>query len=303
MAGVRPKALVVMPVWNAEATLQEALDSVFAQEGVDFHLLAIDDGSTDRSLDILNEQGDSRLLVHALGHQGLCGALNHAIQFASTQGYEYLVRMDSDDVSKPGRLERLVRYLDMHPRCAAVSSNCEYFTSNSRGGGTSTVSVRKGQIAFEITHGLRGLIHGACCFRVPALVAVGGYRVQFRGAEDTDLFIRLVDQFELGNVSDYLYRIRVDPRSKSRSDIRRNLLYARYAIDCARRRKRGQTEQCFETFAEWANRFSVSVRLEYWSMTLWEVSHQGGWRKALVPLAALMSPLHLYARVMRTLVG
>jgi len=193
--------------------------------------------------------------------------------------------------------------LDANPRCAAVSSNCEYFTSNGRGSGTSTVSVRKAQIAFEIRHGLRGLIHGACCFRVPALAAVGGYRMEFRGAEDTDLFIRLVEEFELGNVSDYLYRIRADARSKSRSNILRNILYSHYALDCARRRKRGQPERHFEAFAEWANRFSISIRLQYWSMSLWEISHQGGWRKLLIPLAAIMSPLHVYARVMRTLVG
>jgi glycosyltransferase involved in cell wall biosynthesis len=293
----------VIPVWNAEATLQEALDSVFSQEGVDFDVLAIDDGSQDRSLDILREQRDSRLRVHALKHNGLCTIMNDAIQFASARGYEYLLRMDSDDVCKPGRFERLIRYMDTNPACAAAGSNCEYFTSSGEGGGTSTVSVRREQIAFEIRHGLRGLVQGACCFRVAALVAVGGYRVQFKAAEDADLFLRLVDQFELGNVSDYLYRIRVNPDSRSRSNFRQNVLYSRYALDCSRRRSRGQAERSFEAFAEWANRSSISFRLEYWSMSLWESSHKAGWRKALIPLAALMSPLRVYARVMRALVG
>jgi glycosyltransferase involved in cell wall biosynthesis len=299
----KQRVLVVVPVWNAEATLQEALDSVFSQDGVDFDVLAVDDGSQDRSLDILKEQRDSRLLVHPLEHQGLCAIMNHAIQFASARGYEYLVRMDSDDVSKAGRFERLIRYMDANPGCAAVGSNCEYFTSNGKGGGTSTVSVRRRQITFEIRHGLRGLVQGACCFRVAALVAVGGYRIQFKAAEDADLFLRLVDQFELGNVSDYLYRIRVNAGSRSRSNFRRNVLYSHYAMDCARRRKRGQTERSFEEFADWADRFSLSLRLEYWSMSLWEISHKGSWRKVLIPPAALMSPLRVYARVMRALVG
>jgi glycosyltransferase involved in cell wall biosynthesis len=299
----RPKAVVVMPVWNAEATLQQALDSVFSQRGVDFAFLAVDDGSADGSLRILRKQRDPRLLVHALDHHGLCALMNHAIRFASAQGYEYLVRMDSDDVSKPGRVERLVRFMDANPVCAAVSSNCEYFTPNGKGGGTSTVSVRKRQIAFEIRHGLRGLIQGACCFRVAALAAVGGYRVQFKAAEDADLFLRLVDRFELGNVSDYLYRIRVNPDSRSRSNFRQNILYSHYALDCARRRKLGQVERTFEAFAERASRLSMSLRLECWSMSLWEASHKGSWRKALIPLAALMSPLRVYARIMRALLG
>ena len=299
----KPRVLVVMPVWNAEATLQQALDSVFSQKGVAFTFLAVDDGSTDGSLEILRKQHDPRLLVHALEHHGLCASMNHAIQFASAQGYEYLIRMDSDDVSKPGRFERLVSFMDTNPTCAAVSSNCEYFTSDGKGGGTSTVSVRRRQIAFEIRHGLRGLIQGACCFRVAALAAVDGYRVQFKAAEDADIFLRLEERFELGNVSAYLYRIRLNPDSRSRSNSRQNVLYSHYALDCARRRKRGQTERTFEAFAEWANRFSLSLKLEYWSMSLWEMSHKGGWRKVLILPSALLSPLRVYARIMRTLVG
>src|SRR5262245_31864093 len=97
------RVLAVIPVWNAEATLQEALDSVFAQEGADFDVLAIDDGSGDRSLAILNGQRQARLLVQAREHRGLCATMNQAIEFASANGYEYLIRMDSDDISKPGR--------------------------------------------------------------------------------------------------------------------------------------------------------------------------------------------------------
>lgn len=292
-----------MPVWNAEATLREAVDSVLSQEGVDFDLLAVDDGSTDRSREILTEQRDPRLVVNVLEHHGLCAAMNNAIEFASAHNYEYLIRMDSDDVSKPGRFERLVRFMDAHPECAAVSSNCEYFTTDGRGGGTSTVSVRRAQIAFEIRHGLRGLIHGACCFRVTALSAVGGYRVQFKAAEDADLFLRLAERFELGNVGDFLYRIRINRQSASRSNFRRNVYYSHYALDCARRRKLGKDERGFEEFAQWADRFGIAPRLEYWSMSLWEMSHKGGWQTMLVPLAACLSPLRLYSRVTRKLVG
>lgn len=302
--GVGPaRVLVVIPTWNAEGTLQEALDSVLSQEGVDFHVLVIDDGSRDGSTDILRRQRDPRLIVHAREHRGLCAQMNDGIDFAAAEGYEYLLRMDSDDISKPGRFQRLVEYLDAHPGCAAVSSNCEYFTADGKGSGTSTVSVRSEQIAFEVRHGLRGLIQGACCFRVSALTAIGGYRLQFSAAEDADLFLRLVDRCELGNVSDYLYRIRLVPDSRSRSNLRRNVLYGLYALDCARRRRRGRAERTFQAYSVWATRFSLGLRLELWSMTLWEMSHRGGWRKALIPIAALMSPWRVYARAMRTLAG
>lgn len=295
--------MVVMPVWNAEATLQEALDSVFSQEGVTFQCLVVDDGSEDRSLEILRRQRDERLIVHALEHVGLCAAMNHAIRFASAMGYQYIIRMDSDDISRPGRFKRLVCYMDADPGCAAVGSNCEYFTSNGRGGGTSTVSIRQRQISFEIRHGLRGLIQGACCFRVKALEEVDGYRLHFHAAEDTDLFLRLVDRFQLANVSEYLYGIRVARGSRSRSDLWRNVLYAHYAMDCARRRWRNQPERSFRTFAERATKSSIALRLEYWSMSLWERSHMGGWRKVWIGPAAVLSPLRVLARVVRAFSG
>jgi hypothetical protein len=85
--------------------------------------------------------------------------------------------------------------------------------------------------------------------------------------------------------------------------MRRNILYCRYAIDCARRRRRGLPERSFETFAAWAGRYSLSLRMEYWGLALWELSHRGGWRKALIPAAALLSPVRMSARVLRVLLG
>ena len=303
MSRATPRVLVVLPVWNAEATLQEALDSVFLQRGPTFRVLAVDDGSQDRSLEILRAQRDPRLEVHARDHEGLSLTMNHCIRYAATEGYEYLMRMDSDDLSKPGRFERLVRYLDAKPAYAAASSNCEYFTSDGKGGGSSTVSVRKRQIAFEIRHGLRGLIQGASCFRTAALTAVGGYRPVFRVAEDADLFLRLAERFDLGNVGEYLYRIRVHSRSRSRADLRRNVFYAQYALDCARRRARARPERSVEEYARWAERYSLELRREYWSMSLWEASHRGGWRRALAAPAALLSPRRLVARTLRAVAG
>ena len=298
-----PRVLAVLPVWNAEATLDQALDSVLAQAGVEFHVLAVDDGSDDRSGEILRRRSDPRLAVHTRDHRGLCDTMNHAIAHAASQGYEYLMRMDSDDISKPGRFERLVRFLDAHPDCAAASSNCEYFTDDGRGSGTSTVSVRGRQIAFEIRHGLRGLIQGASCFRTAALMDVGGYRPVFRVAEDADLFLRLAERYQLGNVPEFLYRIRVSSGSRSRADLRRNVLYARYALDCARRRRSRLPERSLEDYAAWAERGSLGLRLEYWSMALWERSHGGGWRTALAVPAAILSPSRVVARALRAVLG
>jgi glycosyltransferase involved in cell wall biosynthesis len=83
------------------AAVQSILDQTFRE----FELLAIDDGSTDESLDILNAMAskDARLLVHAEPHRGLVGALNRGIALARGT---YVARMDADDIALPERFER-----------------------------------------------------------------------------------------------------------------------------------------------------------------------------------------------------
>lgn len=107
------KVSIIMPVYNAEAYLQAALDSLYAQSLSDFEILAINDGSTDGSAQILSKQTDRRLIVLTNDHnQGLSFSLNRGLQAASG---DYLARMDADDLSDPRRLALQVNFLDSNP--------------------------------------------------------------------------------------------------------------------------------------------------------------------------------------------
>ncbi len=107
------KVSIIMPVYNAEAYLQAALDSLYAQSLSDFEILAINDGSTDGSAQILSKQTDKRLIVLTNDHnQGLSFSLNRGLQAASG---DYLARMDADDLSDSRRLAAQVNFLDAHP--------------------------------------------------------------------------------------------------------------------------------------------------------------------------------------------
>ena len=97
-----PKVTVLMPVYNSARFLREALDSILAQTWQDLELLAIDDGSTDRSLEVLHSYRDPRLrIVSHQQYSGLTATLNEGIDLAKG---EYIARMDADDAMVPERL-------------------------------------------------------------------------------------------------------------------------------------------------------------------------------------------------------
>jgi hypothetical protein len=121
-----PRVSVLLPCYNAEAYLARCLDSLEVQLGVHFEIVAIDDGSGDRTWAILQDRAgrDSRMRAfRAETNVGLIRTLNAAIP--RCRG-EYIARMDADDVAMPDRLQTQVAYLDAHPEVDLVSCSLTF---------------------------------------------------------------------------------------------------------------------------------------------------------------------------------
>jgi glycosyltransferase involved in cell wall biosynthesis len=110
-----PLVSVVMPVYNGEAFLGEALDSVFAQDYAPVEVIVVNDGSTDGSAAVAQSYPDVRYFEQANG--GPSAARNHAISHATG---DYVAFVDSDDVVPPTKLSIQVGYLEEHPDVACV---------------------------------------------------------------------------------------------------------------------------------------------------------------------------------------
>jgi len=109
-----PKVTVLMPVYNGEKYLNEAIDSILGQTFKDFKFLIINDGSTDGTADILKSYKDSRIKVtNNEKNIGLTKSLNKGLKMAKS---EYIARMDADDISLPTRLQKQVEFMDSHPK-------------------------------------------------------------------------------------------------------------------------------------------------------------------------------------------
>jgi glycosyltransferase involved in cell wall biosynthesis len=115
-----PAVSVVMPVYNGETFLEEALLSVLTQSLRDIEVIVVDDGSTDRTPEILAYVTDPRVRVLTQPNGGIAAALNFGVAHARGR---YVARMDADDRCVPERLDRQVSFLETHPEVAAVGSS------------------------------------------------------------------------------------------------------------------------------------------------------------------------------------
>ena len=110
---------ILIPVYNAQDTLEQSLRSVAAQTHSSFRVIVIDDGSTDRSGELLDQiaRNDPRFLVVHQANAGIVAALNRGLALVDKP---YVARMDADDLCKPERLASQVAYLGANPDCIAV---------------------------------------------------------------------------------------------------------------------------------------------------------------------------------------
>ncbi len=114
-----PKISVIIPAYNHESYIFDAVQSVLAQSFENVEIIAIDDGSTDNTLRELETISDQRLTVYRQENQGAARAINRGISLARG---EYITILNSDDVYHPRRLEAMSRYLDDNPETILISS-------------------------------------------------------------------------------------------------------------------------------------------------------------------------------------
>jgi glycosyltransferase involved in cell wall biosynthesis len=217
------KLSIIMSVYNSECYVNKSVESILTQTFKNFEFIIINDGSTDKSLEILEyyARQDNRIKLINQENIGLVKSLNKGLKIS--QG-NFIARMDADDISKPERFEKQIEYLKNHPNCVIVG--CEVLQIDMDGAPICNMGIPLSHE--EIDAGLllgRGgdIRHPAVMMRRDAVLKLGGYREQFKTAEDLDLFLRLAEQGKLANLSDILleYRLHLGSVNFSKSEQQR----------------------------------------------------------------------------------
>ncbi len=189
MARLNPKVTVLIPVYNRERFVDEAIRSVMEQDFDDFELLLVEGGSTDRTPEVLEmwKKRDRRVVVVTTPtREGISAALN--LGLAHARG-KYVARLDSDDLMMPRRLAEQAAVLDAHSEVVLVS--CAYDIVDLAG---NRLGTWKRDEPPEVTAFLLHFFnviggHGQVMFRLAAALEEGGYARKL--SEDYDLWVRL----------------------------------------------------------------------------------------------------------------
>ncbi len=210
----RPRVSVLMTVYNAAPWLREAVDSIIKQTYTDWELVAIENGSTDASPEILASYVDPRIRVITVReNMGRTPALRHAFDLARG---EYTAVLDADDIAWETRFVKQVAFLDLHPEVSVVAS----WTIRIDGDGcevgrwapkTDPVQLQD-QLGFE-----NPIVHSSAMYRADMARAVGGYPAEYPYAQDSALWLRLAERAPVAMIGEYLSSHRTVPGGMTRS--------------------------------------------------------------------------------------
>lgn len=228
------KISVIMGIYNCASTLQEALDSLYAQTYQDFEIILCDDGSNDDTykLALENQKMHPNIVLLKNPHNmGLNQTLNNCLAVA--QG-EYIARMDGDDLCDPTRFEKEIAFLEEHPEYAIVSTTMKYFDENGVFGQGHVSEAEPTKESF--TRGTP-FCHAPCMVRKEAYDAVGGYSISkwLLRNEDYNLWAKMYAKGYKGyNIDEPLYSMRDDRNAVVRRNIR-NRINSIYSLTVAYR--------------------------------------------------------------------
>lgn len=234
MSDDAPKISVALPARNASRTVANSVRSILSQSFSDFELIFLDDGSSDRTFDIISGFSDDRIRIVSDGQlRGLTFRLNQAIEMARGQ---YFARMDADDISFPDRLAKQFAFMEAHPAVDLVGCRVMLFNDEGEPKGYFPLKETHAKIC---RHPWRGfdLAHPTWFGRIDWFKRFG-YRDVLR-AEDQDLLLRSYRQSCFACIPEVLFAYRLGSASLGRRLQGRKALFSRQFSEFIEHRELG----------------------------------------------------------------
>jgi glycosyltransferase involved in cell wall biosynthesis len=209
----KPTVSVVMSVYNGEKYLRDSIESILNQTYKDFEFIIIDDGSTDRSKQIIQSYSDKRIRLISRENRGLVSSLNEAIGLARA---DYIARQDDDDVSMPTRLQKQYKFIQENPAYGLVGTRRQNISHNGSGLDVPELPIGDRDIRKSV-YEYNPITHGSVFFDKQVFVKAGGYEEGKVPGEDYLLWVKMLEYTKAHNLPsiEYLYRLNPDGITQS----------------------------------------------------------------------------------------
>lgn len=212
---------VILPVYNCQNYVLEAVQSILNQTYKNFELIIIDDCSTDNTHSIIQKIDDSRIqIVRKVKNSGYTDSLNIGINISKGK---YIARMDGDDISLPNRFEKQLEILEKNPEIILCGTAIQILNSNTI---LSHPSIHE-EILVKLCFGT-SFYHPTVMIRKEVLIA-NNYNSKFEPAEDYELWTRLAFLGKFHNINEVLLNYRVHTNQIS---FTKNELQASNSFSC-----------------------------------------------------------------------
>lgn len=210
-----PDVSVVLPVFNGAESLARAIESVCIQDVPAMEVILLDDGSKDRSWEIIASYPDSRIRSKRHANVGLAPTLNRGI--ASSRG-RYIARQDQDDLVLPGRFAKQLAFLEENPDVAMVGTWAHIYAGDAPTARYHRHPCSNGALQLELLFN-NSFVHSSVMIRVAVLREVGGYceDKSLQPPEDYELWSRIARRYLVANLPEVLTVYREVPGSMSRA--------------------------------------------------------------------------------------
>jgi len=205
-----PVISVVIPVYNAEGYILEALRSVCEQTYRNLEIIVLDDGSTDRSKALIESVEDERIQLVSRENRGLIATLNEGITLSSG---DYIARMDADDICLANRFAKQLEYLQSQNKVGVVFTGIEYINANGdvmrKKVSNETRKIESVEFLFTCP-----VCHPTAMFNMGVLAKSDiQYDPAFDKTEDFELWTRLSNITQIGILSEVLFQYRIHSES------------------------------------------------------------------------------------------
>lgn len=228
-----PLVSVIMSVYNGEKYLEGCVDSILKQSFKNFEFIIVNDCSTDRSPQMLDNMYDDKriTILHNRKNIGLTKSLNNALRLVKSG---YIARMDVDDISMPERLRMQYEFLEKNPEFGVVGSNYYEIDEDTSIIGEITLPEKYEDIRRKILR-LNPFNHSAVMIRKSVLDNINNYNDKFVYAQDYELWLRLMRNCKGYNIQDKLLMKRNPKGSVTVAKKRRQIGFTLQAINSSKK--------------------------------------------------------------------